>query len=252
MQQVLLKQGTICVEEVPPPSLEKGSVLVQVSHSCISTGTELHAINSSRVSLLNKAFKHRQSIVGLLRTVHRQGIAAATTQVHDALSTSIPLGYSASGVVIAVGEDIVDLPVGTRVACAGAQCAYHAEIIRVPRLLTVSVPSSVADAPASTVALGGIALQGLRRAAPLLGERIAVLGLGILGQLTVQLLKANGCEVIGIDPDQIRVDIAERFGLDWGYSPSSDTLWESVNKITGGNGVDAAIKIGRASWRERV
>ena len=126
----------------------------------------------------------------------------------------MPIGYSNSGYVIAVGDGISNVKIGDRVACAGAQCAFHAEIVSVPMNLFVKIPKNVSFADASTVALGAIALQGVRRVEPTLGEFIVVVGLGILGQLTVQLLKANGCTVAGIDPNNERLEISLSSGND--------------------------------------
>ena len=150
------------------------------------------------------------------------------------------VGYSAAGVVLAVGDDITDLRPGDRVACAGAGYANHAEVIAVPRNLVCRVPDGCALEHAATATVGAIALQGVRRTAPALGERIAVLGLGLIGQLTVQLLRANGCTVLGMDLDAHRVERARRLGMAGGAT-GPDDLVRLVRDRTAGHGADATI-----------
>src|SRR3546814_1305590 len=146
--------------------------------------------------------------------VATQGVAQTRDLVRSRLAQTFPIGYSLAGTVIEVGEGVEDLAPGDRVACAGAQSAYHAEIVCVPRNLVVRVPDGLDFGPASTVTLGAIALQGVRRAEPTLGETFVVLGLGAIGQITVQILKANGMRVIGTDLDPARVKLARAHGLD--------------------------------------
>jgi predicted dehydrogenase/threonine dehydrogenase-like Zn-dependent dehydrogenase len=144
-------------------------------------------------------------------------------------------------VVIEVGEGVDDFAPGDRVACAGAQCAYHAEIVRVPHNLVVHIPENVGFDAASSVALGAIALQGVRRAQPTLGETFVVIGLGILGQITVQLLRANGCRVIGVDLDRSRIALAARHGMNWGVHPDDVDDVLQVARLTSGAGADGVI-----------
>ena len=202
MRQVIVRKGAIGVEDVPAPVIEPGTVLVRVSHSCISVGTELSGIQSSATPLWKKAVREPQKVKRVVDVATSQGIAAARQLVSGASTAGAATGYSAAGTVIEVGQGVADMKPGDRVACAGAQAAHHAEIIRVPRNLTVPVPDDLSLADASTVTLGAIALQGVRRAVPTLGETFVVIGLGVLGQLTAQLLRANGCRVIGLDLDQ--------------------------------------------------
>jgi predicted dehydrogenase/threonine dehydrogenase-like Zn-dependent dehydrogenase len=161
--------------------------------------------------------------------------------VQGTLESGNPSGYSAVGTVLEVGQGVEGFAVGDRVACAGAQCAFHAEIICVPCNLTVAIPASLEFSKASTVTLGAIALQGVRRASPTLGESFVVLGLGVLGQLTCQILKANGCRVIGIDLNSSRVDLALELGLDLGIYPDQENSIEQVKRLSDGIGVDGVI-----------
>ena len=241
MKQVLIKQGQAVVEEIPAPQVEAGTVVVRVDHSCISVGTEMSGMKTSGLPLWKRALKQPQNVKKALQMVNTQGLRHARTVVQDKLSSGQPCGYSAAGIVTEVGEGIDDLQPGDRVACAGAQCAHHAEIIRVPRNLAVPVPDSVDFATASTVTLGAIALQGIRRTQPTLGETFVVIGLGILGQLTSQLLKANGCRVIGTDLDRSRIKLARELGMDIGTHPDDGDDIENVIRLTDGIGADGVV-----------
>lgn len=240
MKQILLIGGRPAAEEVPDPVVEKGSVLVRTAFSCISSGTELAAMRSVAEPLWRRALRQPERVRQVFARASRDGVVTTIRDIHDRLGAPVALGYSASGVVAAVGEGVTEFHVGDRVAVAGSQCAYHAEVLNVPRNLAVGIPEHVGLDAASTVALGAIALQGVRRADPTLGETIAVLGLGVLGQLTCQILKANGCRVIAGDVDHARVDLARKLGADAGVPITPDTD-EAVLRLTGGMGADAVI-----------
>lgn len=244
MRQVLIRQGQTVVEDVPAPLVEAGTVLVRVDHSCISAGTEMSGVRSSGQPLWKRVLQDPDKAQRIARIVVAQGVSAARTVVENRLASETsgsPTGYSGAGIILEVGEGINDLSSGERVACAGAQYAYHAEIIRVPRNLVVPVPESLPFTAASTVTLGAIALQGVRRAQPTLGETFIVIGLGILGQLTVQLLLVNGCRVIGIDLYGERVELASRLGMDAGVYPDEGSDVEQVARLTDGIGADGVI-----------
>jgi predicted dehydrogenase/threonine dehydrogenase-like Zn-dependent dehydrogenase len=177
----------------------------------------------------------------VLEMAASRGIAATSNLVQARLNAGAPTGYSAAGVVLDVGEGIDDLRPDDRVACAGSQFAHHAELIRVPRNLTVPIPAGVGFEAASTVTLGAIALQGVRRVQPTLGESFVVIGLGSLGQLTVQLLRANGCRVIGTDLDPRRVQRAKSLGLSLDLSGDDGQNEEQVSRLTDGVGADGVI-----------
>ncbi|MCE5249346.1 bi-domain-containing oxidoreductase [bacterium] len=188
-----------------------------------------------------RAIKDPRKILRFLGIIRERGLEFATTSVAAQISVAYPLGYSAAGIVLETGENIRDISPGDRVACAGAQCAHHAEYIVVPRNLLVPVPDSLDFDTASTVALGSIAMQGVRRAQPEIGETFVVIGLGLLGQMTVQLLKANGCRVIGTDLDPQRIDLAKKLGMNTGLYPGQGVPVELVNRLTGGTGADCVI-----------
>lgn len=252
MKQVLVKQGQASVEKVPAPRAEKGSVLVRVDHSCISIGTEMSGMRASGVPLWKRALRNPDKVLMVMKMATTQGVGKTRALVEGKLQSGDPTGYSVAGTVIAVGEGVTDIAPGARVACAGAQFAHHAEVVRVPRNLTVPVPDEVSLAHASTVTLGAIAMQGVRRANPTLGETFVVVGLGILGQLTVQMLKANGCRVIGLDLDAARVDLAVELGADVGIKPDETDAIERVTRLTDGYGADGVIITAAAQTSEIV
>ncbi len=241
MKQVLIKQGRAVVEDVPAPEIEAGTLLVRVSHSCISAGTEMSGIRASAEPLWKRAVRDPAKVGRVLKTVMAHGMARARSDIEHNLHSGQATGYAAAGTVVAAGEGVSDLFAADKVACAGGQCAHHAEFIRVPRNLTVPVPEGLSLAAASTVTLGAIALQGVRRAQPTLGETLVVLGLGALGQLTSQLLKANGCRVIGTDLNRDRLALALKLGMDLGVHPSDGSVVEQVERLTGGIGADGVI-----------
>jgi len=243
VKQVLLKKGRAVVDEIPAPIASEDEVLVQVHYSCISAGTEIAGLQRTGATLARSALKKPQRILKALALIRSKGLKAAVARVNslkDKEDAGVRTGYSASGVVLEVGENITDLKPGDRVACAGAGIADHAEFIAVPRNLLVRVPKDLPLTLASTVTLGSIAIQGVRRADPALGDNVAVIGLGILGQITAQLLRANGCRVIGMDLDSDRVEFARSQGLERGVS-SAPQMVDEVISFTGGYGADVVI-----------
>lgn len=247
MKQVFLRQGTVAVEEVPAPMVEPGTVLVRVASSCISVGTEISGLRHSGTPLWKRALADPGKVRDVLAKAATRGVGATRQMVKGKLEAGHPTGYSAAGTVIEAGAGAADLSPGQRVACAGAEHAFHAEVVRVPRNLVVPVPEALGLPAASTVTLGAIALQGVRRCAPTLGETIVVLGLGVLGLLTVQLLRSSGCRVIGIDLDRRRLDLARKLGLDVGLHPEESDNIDQVARLTDGVGADGVIITAAAS-----
>lgn len=241
MKQVLIRQGAAIVEEVPAPRAEPGGLLVRVEHSCISAGTELSGVRSSGVPLWKRALEQPENVKKVLEMASTQGLARTRSFVTGRVGAATPTGYSVAGVVAEVGEGVEGFKPGDRVACAGAQYAHHAEFVQVPRNLVVPVPEGMDLAQASTVTLGAIALQGVRRAVPTLGETFVVIGLGLLGQLTVQLLRANGCRVIGADLDAARTRQSLELGMDAALDADGGAQDEAVARLTGGIGADGVI-----------
>ncbi len=239
MKQVLIHNGSAIIAEVPAPSIEAGEVLVRVQASCLSVGTEMSGIRSSAVPLWKRALSQPEKAKALLKMTASTGLRRTWSLVEEKRNATYPTGYSAAGIVEEVGAGVNDIVSGDRVACAGAQYAFHAEFIRVPRNLCTCLPESLDWESASTVTLGAIALQGVRRAQPTLGETFVVVGLGVLGQLTAQLLRVNGCRTIGVDLDQARIALALQQGMDIGLQPDGDI--EQVARLTDGLGADAVI-----------
>src|SRR5438309_4517828 len=220
MKQVLqhARTGEITVQEVPAPQLLPGCVLVRIAASVVSAGTERASAQFARKSLIQKAKSRPDLVREVLGKVQRDGIFSAIQSVRSRLDQPQSPGYSSAGTVIAIGEGITDLRPGDRVACAGAGFAVHAEVACIPRLLTARIPqrdSNSGEVPfdeAAFATLGAVALHGVRTSEAKLGDTVALIGLGLLGQLTVQLLKAAGCRVLGMDLDASRADLAQLMG----------------------------------------
>ncbi len=241
MKQVLIKQGQVVVEDIPAPQVEPGTLLVRVKFSSISAGTELSGLESASQPLWKRALKNPKAVKSTVEMAATRGLTHTRNVIQGKLAEGNPTGYSASGIVLEVGDGIENIQSGDRVACAGAQCAHHAEIIRVPRNLAVPLPKELSLPVASTVTLGAIALQGVRRAQPTLGETFAVIGLGILGQLAAQMLRANGCRVIGTDLDSSRIELAKSLGMDFPLPAEENNNREHTLRLTDGEGVDGVI-----------
>jgi predicted dehydrogenase len=241
MKQLLVRGGGVVVETVPAPRATPRSIVVRVAHSCVSVGTETTSVRMSGMPLYRRALKQPQHVKRVLEIARDQGLVRTLQRVRGQIAAGLPTGYSAAGIVIEVGDDVGGFSLGDLVACAGAGVANHAEVICVPVNLAVKVPDGVSLEHAATATLGAIALQGVRRAAPTLGETIGVMGLGIIGQLTVQLLSANGCRVVGVDINPSRVETALRGGMAHGIDASSASFVERMVKITDGYGADAVI-----------
>jgi len=240
VKQVLVRGGGVAVEEVPAPSASPRSVLVRVEHSCVSVGTELSGVRMSGLPLYQRALKQPHHARKVLEIARSEGFARTYKRVRGMLAAGLPTGYSAAGVVIEVGSEVDGFRSGDRVACAGAGFANHAELIDVPVNLVVRIPDGLDTASASTVTLGAIALQGVRRVAPTLGETAGVVGLGILGQLATQLLRASGARVIGSDLDASRIEKALAHGLAHGIGADED-FPRRVHELTHGFGADAVL-----------
>lgn len=240
MKQVCLVSGQIAVVDVPPPMCAAGGVLVRTSHSLISTGTEM-AVTGGGESLLRKALANPQLVRKVWEKVGTVGVKQTVDLVRARATSSLSLGYSAAGEVIDVGPEVEHLRVGDRVACAGAGYANHAEVNFVPRNLAARIPEGVSYAQAAFTTLGAIALQGIHRLAPIAGEQIVVLGLGLIGQLTSQLLRHAGCRVFGVDILQSRVDLGFRLGMEDGVAGSERDLVHAVAEWSGTMGADGVI-----------
>lgn len=241
MKQVTqtLRTGVIEVSQVPIPTLGDKFVLVANHVSVISAGTEKTKIDMGKKSLLQKAKARPDLVKQVLKKLRTEGFAKTMQTITARLDSPSPLGYSSAGIVVAVGGLVEGLRPGDRVACAGAGYANHAELVAIPKNLVVKVPENVTDEEAAFTTLGSIALQGVRLAQPVLGETFLVIGLGLLGQIAAQLLRANGCQVIGIDLDVALVKRATGYGVQ-GVEPGVDSM-AAIEGLTAGRGVDGVL-----------
>ena len=191
------KKGMLRIEDVPIPSVREGGIVVRNVTSLVSAGTEKAMIELAEKSLVSKARSRPDLVKQVVNKVKTEGLISTYKKVKSRLESPIPLGYSCAGVIEEVSGELSDFAVGGRVACAGFGYASHAEMIFVPKNLAVALPQGVSFRDGAFVTLGAIALQGIRQADIRLGETVAVFGLGVLGLLTIQMLKASGCKVIG-------------------------------------------------------
>ena len=241
MKQVLIKRGYAVAEDVPAPQVEADKVLIRVVNSCISIGTDMLRVEATAEPLWRRAIREKDNVKKVLDMATERGLSRTYEFMCGKIDAGTPIGYSAAGVVVGIGDRIKDVKLGERVACAGAQCAYHAEIINVPRNLLVKIPEGLTFEEASTVTLGSIAMQGVRRARTTLGECFVVIGLGVIGQFAVQMLKASGCKVIVSDLDASRIQMALTHGADYAIQPDGTTDAEQVARLTDGIGADGVI-----------
>jgi predicted dehydrogenase/threonine dehydrogenase-like Zn-dependent dehydrogenase len=244
MKQVLqqARTGEITVKDVPAPKLLPGCVLVRIAASLVSAGTERASSEFARKNLLQKAKARPDLVREVLAKMRRDGVFSPMSAVRARLGQPAALGYSSAGTIIGAGEGVTDLSVGDHVACSGVGYAIHAEFACVPRLLVAKVPleSTVTPEEASFATLGAVAMHGIRTAGATLGDVIAVIGLGLLGQLTVQLLKATGCCVLGMDIAAERAQLAQHLGAD-AVCLSGDELRDLCLRHSSGNGADAVV-----------
>ncbi|MHB8108688.1 MAG: bi-domain-containing oxidoreductase [Syntrophorhabdaceae bacterium] len=244
------KSGELGIFEVPPPACMSAGVLVRTVVSLVSAGTEKMIVNIAKKSLLGKAKARPDLVKQVLIKMKQEGIKNTLNKVFTKLDTPIPLGYSCAGIVIETGRGVEDVTVGARVACGGAGYASHSEVNYIPKNLFVKIPENVDDIEAAFITVGAIALQGVRQAGPLLGECVAVIGLGLIGQITVQLLKANGCRVLGIDIAEDKLQLAKRLGADIVCRP--ENVAAAASELSGGFGVDSTIITASASNSQPV
>ncbi|MGW1867703.1 bi-domain-containing oxidoreductase [Streptomyces mauvecolor] len=240
MKQVVqnYKSGELAVLDVPVPGCKPGGVLVRTAYSLISTGTELMKVSEAGMSMLGKARSRPDQVAKVMQSVATNGVPATYRKVMGKLDSYTPLGYSLCGVVEQVGTGIDDVKAGDLVACAGNEHALHAELNWVPKNLYTPVPDGLAPRHAAFGTVGSIAMQGVRQGEPQLGEVALVIGLGLIGQLVLQLLAASGVRVVGVDPDPARCELAERLGAAVCGDPASAAVEAAVAELTDGHGVD--------------
>lgn len=243
MRQLIqnFKSGQLKLEETARPLLREGYLLVESRFSLISSATERSTVDTAKTSLLGKARKRPDLVRQVLENIKKEGLLATLEKVKNRLDTPKALGYSSSGVVIESRDFEGRFRPGDRVACAGQDFASHAEVVAVPQNLAVKIPDKVSFEEAAFTTVGAIALQGVRQADPKIGERIAVIGLGLIGQLTHQILRANGCWVFGIDKSGFAIETAQGLNIDSAIKRDDQDLFKSADSFTNGFGFDKVI-----------
>ena len=241
MKQAILKKGIVFPQVTPAPKATKGKVLVRVVSSCISAGTEMSGVKSSGINIIQRALQQPENVKKVVDAIKADGFAKAYTRVKSKLEDGAVLGYSASGIIEELGEGVEGFVVGDHVAIAGVGYANHAEYAEVPKNLIVKKPIEISFQEASGVALGAIAMQGVRRAGLNLGEVCTVVGAGILGLLTLQMLRASGVRVCILDLDEKRLAIARELGAELALNPLHDNSVDKVINWSNGRGVDCVI-----------
>ena len=239
MKQIIqdLRTGETILEEIPVPQVQKGCVLIKTSRSLVSLGTEKMLIEFGKANFIEKARQQPERLKQVFNKIKTDGLKPTIDAIFRKLSEPIPMGYCNVGEILAIGEGINELKVGDRVASNG----HHAEVVCVPKNLVARIPDNVSDDEAAFTVVGAIALQGIRLVNPTLGETVAVIGLGLIGQLTAKLLQANGCEIIAFDFDQSKVDLANINGIKaFKVSEDIDSV-KIAQEITRNIGVDAVI-----------
>ncbi len=238
MKQVLqsLKNGRTEVADVPCPAVRNGQLLIASSRTLISAGTERTLVSFGKASLLSKARQQPDKVRMVLDKIKTDGVLPTLEAVLGKLDQPLPMGYCNVGVVTTIGEGVSGFAVGDRVASNGK----HAELVAVPANLCAKIPAAVSDDAAAFTVLGAIALQGIRLVAPTLGEAVVVTGLGLVGLMTVQLLRAHGCRVLGLDLDPRKLELARLFGAEVADVTAQDPV-AAAQAFARGRGVDAVI-----------
>lgn len=235
------KMGGVHVVEVPPPQLHLSGVLVQNAYSLISTGTERSTLSERQMNLVSKAAKRPELVREVVDSFKHDGLVDTYHKVMNRLDKPTALGYCSAGVVLETSRDIEDLQPGDRVACAGSGYASHAEVVCIPKNLCIPLPPDVSLQEAAFTTLGAIAMQGIRQAEVTVGDYVAVIGLGLVGLLTVQILQASGCQIIGLDINPEALEHARACGAHATMRADDRQVASLVTRWTGGCGADRVI-----------
>ena len=250
MKQIIqdLKSGATILEEVPVPQVKAGYVLIQTTRTLVSLGTERMLVEFGKANLIDKARQQPDKVKQVLDKIKTDGLQPTLEAGFNKLGQPLPLGYCNVGKVMAVGRGVTEFVVGDRVASNG----NHAEYVCIPKNLVAKIPDNVTDEEATFTVIGSIGLQGIRLLNPQLGECVVVVGLGLIGLVAAELLKANGCKVIGVDFDQQKVDIAKNKGI-YAINPKNgiDPV-KYVEEITGGVGADGVLITASAKGDEVI
>jgi predicted dehydrogenase/threonine dehydrogenase-like Zn-dependent dehydrogenase len=232
-----LKSGDTILEEVPAPVVKRGHVLIKTHRSLVSLGTERMLVEFGKANFIDKARQQPEKVKQVLEKVKSDGLRPTMEAVFRKLGEPLPLGYCNAGEVVAVGEGVSDIKIGDRVVSNG----HHAEVVSVPENLVAKIPAGVSYEEAAFTVIGAIALQGIRLINPTFGETVVVTGLGLIGLIAAQLLQANGCEVIGLDFDDQKVNLAKSWGIKAYNVAGGGNPVELVQQHTGGIGCDAVL-----------
>lgn len=235
------KTGKLSVEEVPMPAVKNNGIVFKTHVSLISAGTERTKVETAQMNLLEKALSRLDLVKVVMNNIKQEGTVLTLKKAFNKLDTPISLGYSAAGKITAVGDKVTNFSVGQRIACIGEGFATHAEYNAAPERWITTIPDGVSDEEAAFVGLGAIALNAVNDAHVREGEYVVVIGLGLLGQLVVQLLKAKGCHVLGIELDEEKLLLARSLGMDAGINPVTDTTEAAVHSFTQRRGADAVL-----------
>lgn len=235
-----MKNGELTVQDVPPPALQESGVLVKTTRSLISLGTERAVLSLAKKGPIGKAKDRPDLARKVWNKAKQEGFWSTYQVVKNLLDSPIPLGYSCAGEILEVGSRAGTFHPGQRVACAGLNCANHAEINYVPRNLAIPIPDGVSDCEASFVAVGSIAMQGVRLGQIELGDRVCVIGLGLVGQIAAQLARCSGASVLATDLDPSKRTLAERLGA-LRTSPPGEELHRAITAFTSGRGADCVL-----------
>lgn len=242
-----LKKGNTILEEVPTPIVRKGQVLIKTHRSLVSLGTEKMLVEFGKGNLVSKARQQPEKVKQVLDKIKTEGLLPTLEAVFNKLDEPLPLGYCNAGEVIGIGEGVTEFTIGDRVASNGA----HAEVVSVPKNLVAKIPDNVSYEEASFTVIGSIGLQGIRLVSPTMGETIVVIGLGLIGLITAELLIANGCNVIGFDFDDQKIILASNKGVK-AFNASSTDVVKTVESLTNGIGADAVIITASAKSNEVI
>lgn len=239
MKQIVqnLKNGETLLMDIPTPKIKKGHLLIRSTKSLVSLGTEKMLVEFGKAGLISKARQQPDKVAMVLDKIKAEGLLPTIETVFKKLEEPLPLGYCNVGTVVEIGEGVKKFKIGDRVASNG----QHAEYVLVPENLAAPIPDTVSDAEAAFTVIGSIGLQGIRLLNPAFGDTVVVYGLGLIGLLTAQLLKANGCRVVGIDLDDSKIKLAESFGIEAVNPAKNQNPVQYINSITNNNGADGVI-----------
>ena len=243
-----LKNGTISVDDVPSPAVKSGHILIRTIKTLISSGTERTLLEFGKSNYLGKALQQPEKVKQAIDKIKVDGIVATYDSISNKLNEPVQLGYCNVGKVIQVGNNVEDFKIGDRVISNG----NHAEIVNVPKNLCAKIPKNVSDNEAVFAVIGAIALHGIRLSKPTIGEKFAVIGLGLIGLLSLQILKSHGCKAIGFDYDQERLNLAESIGFDTVNLSKKDNIDSIVKSYTKGVSFDGSIITASTNTKEPI